>query len=65
MQVCIVKKSDIDRLLVMIDRNPIYGSDGGSHLGNQTKEQLEAYEKAHSFFNYQVRKWVDQIQRTN
>jgi hypothetical protein len=60
MRVYVVKQEDLDRLLAFIDRNPAHGARGGSSDVLTDTEQ-RAHEKAHRFFNYQIRIWIGEI----
>jgi len=59
-KVYIVTDADIERLLTAIDRDPQYGEHGGSS-GVLSAVEQQAHDKAHRFFNYQLRRWVDKI----
>ncbi len=62
MKVFLLKDVDLERLLLMVDRNPAHGHDGGS---SQTfnAEERKAHDEAHRFYNYQVRTWVNQVKQ--
>ena len=53
----------IMRLCSAIDRDPKYGVNGGSSQVLSKQEQ-EAHIEAHRFFNYQIRTWIESIQRS-
>lgn len=62
MKVFILKEEDFQQLLCMIDRNPEHGRNGGSSvILNDIEKQY--YDDAHRFYNYQVRKWLDMVQK--
>lgn len=62
MKVYLLKESDFDALLVAIDRDPIHGLNGGSSDALGEKER-EAHKKAHRFYNYQIRCWIDNVKK--
>jgi hypothetical protein len=53
---------DFSSLSLAIDRDPRWGSQGGSSAVPSPAER-EAHETAHRFFNYQIRTWIDRMQR--
>lgn len=58
----ILNEADLERLLTLIDRDPAHGHSGGS--GNALNEQeRRVYEDAHRFYNFQVRRWVDEVKK--
>ncbi len=62
MMQCVLSKADIDRLLLMIDRDPKHGADGGSSDSSvRDVERGRIYDEAHRFYNYQVRKWISEV----
>lgn len=48
---------DFEGLATLIDRDPQYGVAGGSS-GVLSEAEQAAHDKAHRFFNYQVRRWI-------
>lgn len=62
MKAYILSEDDFKALLAAIDRDPRYGRNGGS---SQTLSKLEeeAFAQSHGFFNYQVRSWIDRVQK--
>ena len=60
MKVYLIKEADIQRLFLMVDRDPTHGPDGGSSQV-LSKEEEAAYRAANGFYNYQVRTWADQV----
>lgn len=56
----VLSQEDVDRLLAYVDRDPRHGPDGGSSLALSNLEE-EARDRAHRFYNYQVRKWLDEV----
>jgi hypothetical protein len=61
MKVYVITDSDINRLILAVDRNPQHGKLGGSSRGTPTPEQLKAEGEAHDFFNFQVRRWLKEV----
>lgn len=61
MKVFIITESDLSNLILAIDRNPQHGEKGGSSRGTPSREQLAVEQEAHSFFNFQVRRWIKEI----
>lgn len=59
-KVYLVTEADTKDLLAAIDRDPKYGEQGGSSSVLSAEEQ-NAHDKAHRFFNYQIRRWLDKI----
>jgi hypothetical protein len=60
MKAYILTQDDIDLLTIMVDRNPRHGPTGGSSQV-LSKEENAAHEEAHSFYNYQVRTWIQKV----
>lgn len=60
MKVYLLQDDDFDRLLAFVDRAPEHG-DGGGGSTILTAEEREAHEKAHRFFNFQIRRWLDTV----
>jgi hypothetical protein len=62
MKAYILSEDDFEQLLTAIDRDPKWGTKGGS---SQTVSQVEklAYEDAHRFYNYQIRTWLDKVKK--
>ena len=60
MRVFLLKDEDFENLLANLDRDARYGRAGGSSQVFSEKE-AEALKKAHSFYNYQVRTWIDSV----
>lgn len=60
MKVYLLDDKDIETLLTAIDRDPQYGRDGGSSVA-LTDEEMEVYREVHRFYNYQIRKWIDDV----
>lgn len=64
MRAYILTESDFEKLLAKIDRDPKHGRNGGSSNAEvRHPEHDRAYDEAHRFYNYQVRSWVDDVQR--
>lgn len=62
MKAYILSELDFARLIDNIDRDPRYGDVGGSSK-ILTKEQQEAFTEAHRFFNFQIRRWIDEVKK--
>lgn len=62
MKVYVVTDKDIEALLTAIDRSPAHGEQGGSSQVLSGQE-IEAHDKAHRFYNYQVRTWLNGIKQ--
>ena len=60
MKVYIINENDINQLLLAIDRDPAYGTRGGSSAVLSERDRY-IYDEAHRFYNYQVRNWVERI----
>lgn len=58
----ILQEADFAALLAAIDRDPAYGQRGGSSDVLSEKER-EAHARAHRFFNYQVRTWIEGVKK--
>lgn len=62
MKMYLLTQSDMDRLLLMVDRDPKHGAKGGSSDASvRDREENFAHDKAHRFYNYQVRTWIDEV----
>lgn len=64
MKAYILTEADFEKLLLMIDRDAKHGRDGGSS-DSRARNPIwdEAHDLAHGFYNYQVRTWIDQVQK--
>jgi hypothetical protein len=62
MKVYIIKDEDVDRLLDNLDRDPKYGARGGSSQVISKEQQL-MFEEVHRFYNFQIRRWLDEIRK--
>jgi len=60
MKVYILSDSDSELLLANIDRDPQWGTQGGSS-GVLSKVEQAAHDSAHRFFNYQIRTWMNKV----
>jgi hypothetical protein len=60
MRVYILTDDDFKELMTNIDRDPKWGTKGGS---SQVLSQVEcqAHEDAHAFYNYQLRTWITKV----
>lgn len=59
-----ITQADMDRLKLMVDRNPQHGAEGGSSTGAQDDDlSRRAHDQAHRFYNYQVHKWLDEVSK--
>lgn len=64
MKIYQLTQADLDRLLTMVDRDPLHGRDGGSSDASvRDPIQNRAHHDAHRFYNYQVRKWIDEVSK--
>ncbi|TXH49644.1 MAG: hypothetical protein E6Q97_22315 [Desulfurellales bacterium] len=63
MKAYILKESDFQALLTLIDRDPRHGQSGGSSRGGLSSVEQRFYDEAHGFYNYQVRRWIDDMQK--
>jgi len=60
----VLTQADIDRLTLMLDRNPAHGTQGGSSTSvMEDQASRRIYDEAHRFYNYQIRTWIDQVTR--
>jgi len=62
MKAYILNEEDFDKLLTAIDRDPQHGLNGGSSQVFSPVEK-QAFETAHRFYNYQVRRWLDSVKK--
>ena len=62
MKAYILKDEDFQTLLDNIDRDPSHGLEGGSSQ-IYTEKEKEAFDKAHGFYNYQIRKWMNDVKK--
>lgn len=62
MKVYILKEEDFERLRAGIDRDPQWGTQGGSS-GVLTPAEKDAHDKAHRFFNFVITNWIAQVQK--
>lgn len=62
MKAYILSDKDFEELLSAIDRDPKWGIQGGSSKVLSPKEQ-QAHDDAHELFNYQIRKWIDNVKK--
>jgi hypothetical protein len=54
--------ADFAELLSSIDRDPRWGSQGGSSRF-LTQEETAAHDAAHRFYNYQLRTWIEEMKK--
>jgi len=57
-KIFLITQKDLDRLFLLVDQNPEQYGGGSNHMSD---EQRNIYRDAHRFYNYNVRKWVDEI----
>lgn len=62
-KVYLLSEEDFTLLRTMVDRNPQHGHTGGSSVSLTPQEQ-KAHETAHSFYNYQICRWIDKMRDT-
>ena len=62
MKAYILKDIDFEKLITELSRDPIRGETGGSSVV-LSKEEQEAFDKAHRFYNYIIRRWIDEVKR--
>ena len=62
MRAYILKEQDFARLLAEIDRDPRWGTRGGTS-DVLSPVQQQAHKDAHQFYNYVVRKWIDTVKK--
>jgi len=61
-KVYMLTEKDFEDLLMAIDRDPMWGSQGGSSQAQvRDKAQNQAHEDAHRFYNFQLRRWITQV----
>lgn len=64
MKAYILTDSDFEKILLRIDRDPKHGANGGSSDSGVRDPVMNAvYDEVHRFYNYQLRKWIDEVQR--
>jgi hypothetical protein len=59
-KVYILKDEDFEKLILEISRDPRHGTSGGSSDVLNAEEQ-RAFDKAHRFYNYVIRRWLDEV----
>lgn len=62
MKMYIIKEEEFEALLAALDRDPRHGQDGGGSIV-LSKQDQEAHNRAHRFYNYQVRSWVNKVKQ--
>ena len=60
MKVYQLTDKDFEALLTAIDRDPKHGFSGGGSMVLPADE-MKAYQEAHRFYNYQIRKWLEGV----
>jgi hypothetical protein len=60
MKAYILTDADVQSLLLLIERNPEHGINGGCSSVLNDVERT-AHQEAHRFYNYQVHKWLSAI----
>ena len=64
MKAYILTEKDFEELLLRIDRDPKHGSKGGSSCASVRDSATERiYDEVHRFYNYQLRTWIDSVQK--
>ena len=64
MKAYLLTEQDFERLLLRIDRDPMWGERGGSSQASvRDPAQNQAHEEAHRFYNYQLRTWIDEVKQ--
>ena len=61
-KVYMLTEDDLNALTAAIDRDPRWGTQGGSSEVF-SEEATRAHAEAHRFFNYQVRTWIVKVTR--
>jgi hypothetical protein len=59
-RIYIITDNELELLSTLVDRDPLYGSQGGSHTEFNAVEEA-AHREAHAFYNYQVRTWISKM----
>jgi len=60
MKVYLLKEEDFTELLTLIDRDPQYGTQGGSSAVLSDADR-RVYKEAHRFYNYQIHRWLTKV----
>ncbi len=55
-----LKDEDFEKLILMLSKDPHHGQSGGSSQV-LSAEEMRVYKEAHGFYNYNVRKWLDEV----
>jgi len=63
MKVFILNEKDIESLKSRIDKDPRHGYEGGSSM-IVSEADAKIYDEVHRFYNYQIRKWIEEIQES-
>lgn len=64
MKMYLLTQADLDRLRLFTQRDPRWGTEGGSSdVSVNDPGKKEAYDQAHRFYNYQVCKWIDEVSK--
>lgn len=64
MKAYILNEADFERLLLMIDRDPKHGVQGGSSDSSvRDAAANRLYAEVHRFYNYQLRRWIDEVMK--
>ena len=64
MKAYILSDKDFEDLLAAIDRDPRWGTQGGSSSVLSQVEK-DAHDNAHRFYNYQLRTWINQVKNNH
>lgn len=63
-KVYMLTEQDFEKLLLKLDRDPKHGYEGGSSQASvRDREKEQVYDEVHRFYNYQIRTWIDEVQK--
>lgn len=60
MKAYILTDKNFEALLTELSRDPKFGTNGGSE-NILSKEEQNAHNDAHRFYNYIIRRWIDKV----
>ena len=63
MKAYILTDADFEKLLLKLDRDPRHGDNGGSSRGTIDLREQQIWDEVHRFYNYQLRTWIDSVQK--